>query len=68
MSKAYAWQWCLNEFNFHPNPGPLSFGLGPYYFILGAQLAPGEKRLVCTPATDVQTVCGKNINIRFTPC
>ena len=32
-----------------PNPGPLSFGLGTQYFVLGAQLAPGEKRLVFIP-------------------
>ena len=31
------------------NPGPLSFGLVPNHFVLGAQLASGEKRLVCIP-------------------
>ena len=45
MSKAC----CLNEFNFLLNPGPLNFVLGPQSFILGVQLAPGEKLLVCNP-------------------
>ena len=36
-----------DEFNFLSNPGPLSFGLGPNHVVLGAQLTPGEKRLVC---------------------
>ena len=31
------------------NPGPLNFGLSPNHFVLGAQLAPDEKRLVCIP-------------------
>ena len=44
---------------FTPNPGPLSFGWAPNHFILGAQLATGEKMLVCIPA--VLSVCdGKN--------
>ena len=30
--------------------GPLVFGWAPNHFILGAQLAPGEKMLVCIPA------------------
>ena len=30
--------------------GPLVLGLAPNYFVLGAQLAPGEKRLVCITA------------------
>ena len=29
--------------------GPLVFGWAPNHFVLGAQLAPGEKRLVCVP-------------------
>ena len=29
--------------------GPLVFGWAPNYFVLGAQLAPGEKMLVCNP-------------------
>ena len=34
--------------------GPLNFGLGPNHFALGAQPAPGEKKLVCIPADDVK--------------
>ena len=30
--------------------GPLVLGWAPNNFILGAQLAPGEKRVVCIPA------------------
>ena len=30
--------------------GPLFLGWAPNYFVLGAQLAPGEKRLVCISA------------------
>ena len=29
--------------------GPLVLGWAPNHFALGAQLAPGEKRLVCIP-------------------
>ena len=29
--------------------GPLVLGRAPNHFVLGAQLAPGEKRLVCIP-------------------
>ena len=29
--------------------GPLVLGWAPNHFVLGAQLAPGEKRLVCIP-------------------
>ena len=29
---------------------PLVLGCAPNHFVLGAQLAPGEKRLVCIPA------------------
>ena len=43
------WQWYCNEFIFLLDPGPLNFVLGPDHFVLGAQLAPGEKRLVCIP-------------------
>ena len=32
--KTNAWQWCSDEFNFPPNPGPLNFGLGPQSFCL----------------------------------
>ena len=28
---------------------PLVFGWAPYHFVLGAQLAPGDKKLVCIP-------------------
>ena len=50
MNKANAWQWwCFNDLNFPLNPGLLSFELGPSNIYLGAQLAPGEKRLVCIP-------------------
>ena len=31
--------------------GPLVLGWAPNHFVLGAQLAPGEKRLVCIPVT-----------------
>ena len=30
--------------------GPLVLGWAPSHFVLGAQLAHGEKRLVCIPA------------------
>ena len=30
--------------------GSLVLGWAPNHFVLGAQLAPGEKRLVCIPA------------------
>ena len=30
---------------------PLVFGWAPNHFVLEAQLAPGEKRLVCIPVT-----------------
>ena len=39
----YEFSKCLAMFNFAPNPGPLSFGLGPLSFFLGAQLAPDKK-------------------------
>ena len=29
--------------------GPLVLGWAPYHYVLGAQLALGEKRLVCIP-------------------
>ena len=35
--------------------GPLVVGWAPNHFGLGAQLAPGEKRLVCIP--DVSSNC-----------
>ena len=31
--------------------GPLVLGWAPNHFVLGAQLAHGEKRLVCIPDT-----------------
>ena len=31
--------------------GPLVLGWAPNYFVLGVQLAPVEKRLVCIPDT-----------------
>ena len=31
--------------------GPLVLGWAPNHFVLGAQLVPGEKRLVCIPAS-----------------
>ena len=31
--------------------GPLDLGWAPNHFVLGAQLAPGEKGLVCIPVT-----------------
>ena len=34
--------------------GPLVFGWAPNHFVLGAQLSPGEKMLVCIPAEGVQ--------------
>ena len=33
--------------------GPLVLSWVPNHFVLGAQLAPGEKRLVCIPVTTV---------------
>ena len=30
--------------------GPLVLGWAPNHFVLGAQLAPGRKRLACIPA------------------
>ena len=35
--------------------GPLVLGWAPNHFVLGAQLAPGDKRLVCIPANPDQT-------------
>ena len=34
---------------FRPTLGPLVLGWAPNCFVLGAQFAPGEKRLVCIP-------------------
>ena len=34
--------------------GPLVLGWASYHFVLGAQLATGEKRLVCIP----ENACG----------
>ena len=44
-----------NEFNFSLNPGPLVLGWAPNHIVLGAQLAPGGKMLVCIPdnVTDI---------------
>ena len=36
--------------------GPLVLGWAPNHFVLGAQLAPGEKRLVCIPETCYQVL------------
>ena len=49
MSKANAWQWCWKVLIFRRILGPYVLGWVPNHFILGAQLAPGEKRLVCIP-------------------
>ena len=38
---------------FRRNLGPLVLGWAPNHFFLGAQLAPGEKRLVCIPVTHI---------------
>ena len=35
---------------FRRNLGPLVLGWAPNHFVLGAQLAPDKKRLVCIPA------------------
>ena len=35
----------------------ISFGLAPQSFVLGTQLAPGKKRLVCIPALPTCAVC-----------
>ena len=52
MSKANAWQ-CPNgiemSFIFHRILGPLVLGWAPNNIVLGAQLAPSEKRLACIP-------------------
>ena len=52
MSKANDWQWCWNEFNCSTESllCPLILGWAPNHFVLGAQFAPDQKRLVCTPA------------------
>ena len=42
--------------------GPLFLGWAPNHFVLGAQLVPGEKRLVGIPASPVH--CG---HTTFTP-
>ena len=39
---------------FHRILGSLVFGWAPNHLVLGAQLAPGEKRLVCIP--DLQEI------------
>ena len=44
---------CLAMFNFRRILGPLVMGWAPNHFVLGAQLAPGEKRLVCIPVKSV---------------
>ena len=38
------------SFIFHQILGPLVLDWAPNNFVLGAQLAPGQKRLVCIPA------------------
>ena len=37
--------------------GPLVWGWAPNHFVLGAQLAPGEKRLVCIPVNELRKYC-----------
>ena len=39
---------------FKPNPGPFVLGWAPNHFVLGAQLDPGEKRLVCIPELEFE--------------
>ena len=39
--------------------GPLVLGWAPNHFVLGAQLAPGEKILVCIP---VEMFTSYNVN------
>ena len=36
--------------------GPLVFGWAPNHFVLEAQLAPGEKRLVCIPGLPINSL------------
>ena len=50
MSKANAWQWYWNGFNFRRTLGPLVLVWALNHFDLGAQLSPDEKRLICIPA------------------
>ena len=49
---------------FHQTLGPLVLGWAPNHFVLGAQLAPGEKRLVCIPGIPICLfTIGSNISI-----
>ena len=46
--------------------GSLVLGWALNYFVLGAQLAPGEKRLVCIPEVSV-SVCMWSILLKCQP-
>ena len=45
------------------NPGPLSFWLAPNHFVLEAQLATGQKRLVCIPVHIRRMFAGYSLHI-----
>ena len=46
--------------------GPLVLGWAPNHFVLGAQLASGEKRLVCIPALQFKDF-SSNFPVLFKP-
>ena len=41
---------------FHRILGPLVLRWAPNHLVLGAQLAPGEKRFVCIPVVDDKNI------------
>ena len=44
--------------------GPLVLGWAPNHFVLGAQDAPGEKRLVCIPDNNIDLDFGREKNLK----
>ena len=55
----------------HQILGPLVLGWAPNHFVLGAQLAPGEKRLVCIPDNTTPYIrlrFDSGIGPRFSDC
>ena len=58
MSEASAWQWCWIKLILRWILGPLVLGWAHNHFGFGAQLAPGEKMLVCIP--EAQLIYGRS--------
>ena len=46
---------------FHRILGPLVLGWAPNHFVLGAQLAPGKKRLVCIPVWRLASILATSV-------